>query len=84
MTQKKINVDGVPITVVDDEEAEQVDFVVCMPVGPSPFDDNLTGFCSQCGVKIMYRWHAPTKPKKICLECMNKLAESELRRDKTK
>jgi hypothetical protein len=58
------------IKVISDAEAEQVDFVVCVPAStPSHFDDDLFGFCSHCGVKVRYRWHAPRKPKKICLEC---------------
>lgn len=38
--------------VVSDAEAERMDYVVCMPEGPSPFDDNLTGFCCKCGIKV--------------------------------
>jgi hypothetical protein len=60
------------IKVVSDEEAEKVDYVVCMPVGPSSFDDNLTAFCCKCGIKVMHRWHAPRKPKRICLDCVMK------------
>jgi len=73
MTQHKLGdtvmFGGVPVTVVSDAEAEQVDFVVCMPLGPSDFTDNLVGNCCQCGTKVMYRWHAPRKPKKICIDC---------------
>lgn len=58
------------IKVVSDEEAEACDYVICMPEGPSPFDDNLTGFCCKCGIKVMYRWHAPRKPPKICMKCL--------------
>jgi hypothetical protein len=61
------------IPIVSDEKAETCDFVVCMPVGPSPFDDNLTGVCCKCGIKVMFRWHAPRKPKRICFDCMLKL-----------
>jgi hypothetical protein len=61
------------VTVVSDKAAEKADFVVCMPWGtPSPFDDNLKGTCCECGITVMYRWHAPRKPKKICLECVAK------------
>jgi len=59
------------IKIVSDEEAEQCDFLVCTRADvPSPFDDNLTGFCSDCGTKVQFRWHAPRKPKRICMECM--------------
>jgi hypothetical protein len=62
------------INVVSDDEAEKCDFVVCMPADtPSPFGDNLTGFCCMCGIKVMYRWHAPRRPKRICLDCAVKL-----------
>lgn len=69
----KTNICGVPVTVVSDEEAETMDYVVCMPLGPSPFDDNFKGVCCRCGIDVMYRWHAPRMPKKICLECMNEI-----------
>jgi hypothetical protein len=60
------------VKVVSDEEAEKLDYVVCVPEGPSPFTDNLIGNCCKCGVRVMYRWHAPRKPPKICLDCLNK------------
>lgn len=72
---RKVFIQGVPVTEVSDREAEDVDFVVCMPEGPSEFDDNLTGYCCKCDARIMYRWHAPRKPKKICLDCATKLAK---------
>ena len=58
------------IPVVSDKQAEQCEFVVCARWGPSPFDDNLKGTCCKCGIAVMYRWHAPRKPKRICIECM--------------
>ena len=79
MIEKKVLIKSLPpVTIVSDEEAEKVDFVVCMPFGPSRFDDNLTDFCCECGVKVMYRWHAPRKPKKLCLDCMYKLEKKKL------
>jgi len=58
------------IPIISDEEAETCDYVVCMPADtPSPFDDNLTGFCCKCGCKVHYRWHAPRKPKRLCMNC---------------
>src|SRR6516225_2495922 len=65
------------IPVVDDDEAESCDFVVCAPKGPSPFKDNFTGNCCICGIEIMYRWHAPRRPKKICIECAAKQVGKE-------
>jgi hypothetical protein len=60
------------VKVVSDAEAEKADFVVCVRKGPSPFTDNMTGVCSRCGVEVMFRWHAPRKPPKICVECATK------------
>lgn len=66
-----------PIKVVSQAELEMCDYVVCMPVGLSSFEDNLTGSCCECGQKIMYHWHAPRKPKKICLACMKIRLDAE-------
>jgi hypothetical protein len=68
--EKKI-IGGLEVTVVSDADAEKVDYVVCMPWGPSPFDDNLKGTCCKCGAAVMYRWHAPRKPKRICINCLD-------------
>lgn len=67
------------IEVVSDEDAEKVDYVICMPADtPTPFDDNLTGFCCMCGIKVIYRWHIPRKPALVCIECALKgLAEKK-------
>ena len=74
MKKKQIELRGIPVTVVSDAEAEKVDYVVCMPEGsPTPFDDNLTGFCCKCGTKVIYRWHAPRTPPKICVACVGKM-----------
>jgi len=69
---RRISIDGVPIDVVSDEEAEKANFMVCIlaPEGePLKFADNFTGFCCRCGAKVQYRWYAPRKPKRICLGC---------------
>jgi hypothetical protein len=61
------------IPVVSDAEAEDCDYLVCMPWSAlSPFDDNLKGSCCKCGIDVMYRWHAPRKPQRICIYCMVK------------
>jgi len=68
------------IPIVSDEEAETADYVVCVPADtPSPFDDNLTGFCCECGIKVIYRWHAPRKPKRLCMDCFVKNPDLLLR-----
>jgi predicted RNA-binding Zn-ribbon protein involved in translation (DUF1610 family) len=69
MVDEKFNIKN--MEVISDAEAETMDYVVCMKADfSSPFTDNLTGFCYKCGEKVIYRWHAPRKPKRICLECM--------------
>jgi hypothetical protein len=56
--------------ILCDDAAEACDFVVCIRAdAPSPFADNLTGFCCDCGVKVQYRWHMPRQPKRLCLDC---------------
>ncbi len=58
------------IEIVSDDEAEKADFAVCMRAGSiSPFTDNLTGTCFDCGHAIIFRPYLPTKPVKICMEC---------------
>lgn len=74
---ESLGLPGVPVTVVNDDEAEKADFTVCMPAGKSPFKDNLYGSCSECGRAIMFRPHAPKKPAKICYQCMEKKLEEE-------
>ena len=59
------------VKVVSDATAERADFMVCMPWNtPSPFADNLKGVCCECGADVMYRWYAPRKPRRICLQCV--------------
>jgi len=66
------------LKIISDEEAETVDYVVCVPAStPSRFTDDFFGDCCKCGVKVRYRWHMPRKPKKICLECAVKEMEAE-------
>jgi hypothetical protein len=64
------------VKVVSEEEAEKVDYVVCMPVGPSPFDNNLEADCYCCGRRIMHRPHVPKRPPKICIYCAKMFAEA--------
>jgi hypothetical protein len=57
------------IPLISSEQAEEVDYTVCMPLGPSAFDDNKTGVCCKCGRQVMFRPYVPKKPPKICLDC---------------
>jgi len=79
MTKRKtVTVAGVPMRVVSDNEAENADYVVCMLEGTkSPFTDNLVGLCCRCGRRVIFRWHAPRNPKKICIECAPQIAKFE-------
>jgi hypothetical protein len=70
--RKKLHPDLPAIEVIPDEEAETVDFLVCAPVPPSGkllLADNFVGTCCSCGTQVQYRWHAPRRPKKICMSC---------------
>lgn len=55
------------------EEAETVDYLVCAPV--SYYDDDVMGACVSCGMAIVWRFHAPKKPKRICLKCFIVMAK---------
>lgn len=60
------------IKVISEAEAEKLDFYVCPRKGtPTPFRDNLTGPCHDCGHPIIFRPYAPTRPVRICVQCMN-------------
>lgn len=77
--RKKVEIAGLPVTIVPDEEAEQADYMICMPwETPSPFPDNLKGICCRCGIDVQYRWHAPRKPKRMCLGCWLKMEEAKV------
>jgi hypothetical protein len=66
------------INIVSQEEAEEADVVVCMPIGSTRyFTDDVETVCSECGRGIFHRPHAPKKPRKICVDCALKLAEQE-------
>jgi formylmethanofuran dehydrogenase subunit E len=66
------------IKVVSDEEAEEVDAVVCNTADiPSYFDNNVDTVCADCGAAIYHRPHVPKKPKKICINCAVAMQERE-------
>ena len=72
---KKVLINDVPVTVITNTEAEECEYLVCMPDGPSQFTDNFKGVCCHCGITVMYRWHMPRKPKRICMDCMLKMED---------
>lgn len=60
--------------IISDKEAEKVDFVICCSdLTHNLFLDNLEGNCIKCKKQIYFRPHIPKKPKKICMECAEKL-----------
>jgi hypothetical protein len=77
--RQTVNIGSTPVPVISDAKAEKADYLVCLPDGPSPFTDNFKGVCCQCARPIMYRWHAPREPKRICVDCAGKLAAKEKR-----
>ena len=57
--------------VVTPGDAEDVDAVICRLItDPLLMPDNLTGTCSKCFRMIQFRPHAPSRPPKICDECI--------------
>lgn len=69
VTKEEVEAKG--IKVVDDDLAEQADFLVCLRKGQaSRFHDNDEGVCSRCGSAVVFRPGAPKKPARICMECM--------------
>jgi hypothetical protein len=69
------------IKVVSEEEAEEADVVVCMPIGSTRyFTDDVETVCAECGTGIFHRPHAPKRPRKICVNCALTLMEEEQRK----
>jgi hypothetical protein len=69
------------VQIVSDEEAENVDMVVCLPdSGPRYFDDDVTTSCAWCGIPIRHRPYVPKRPPKVCIHC----ASASTGRDKGK
>lgn len=50
------------------DRAEKTQYLVCGP--RSFYDDDIHGKCTLCLVPIVWRPHAPKKPKRICLDCL--------------
>jgi len=70
------------VNVVSQEEAEEVDVVICMPDGgPRYFSDDVSAFCASCGIAIHHRPHVPKKPPKVCIHCGLRMVEADKARD---
>lgn len=65
-------VNGIDVTVVSEQEAEEASFVVCVFEGME-LDrfkkDNIYTRCFVCNRRITHRPHAPKTPPKICMDC---------------
>lgn len=66
------------MTPDQDQDPENVDYLVCArAVGAPAFAGNFIAACWVCGVAVEYRWDAPHRPKKICMQCAIKQMEKE-------
>ncbi|NIJ07190.1 hypothetical protein FHS31_000786 [Sphingomonas vulcanisoli] len=71
MTQETIEIAGVEVAVVSQEECEAAEMVVCVRKGAfSPFADNVEAPCAWCGETVIFRPYAPIKPPKVCMQCV--------------
>lgn len=74
------NAEGLPLKIVDDDEAEKASLVVCVRAGKEQERfkaDNIYADCADCGCPITYRPYVPKTPPKVCVECAIKRAEQE-------
>jgi hypothetical protein len=73
--------------LVSNEEAETVDYVVCMrdvpgePHGPMA---KYFGHCNRCLHAIYWAESAPKRPPKICVDCALEMGEEKHRKRKQK
>jgi hypothetical protein len=59
------------IMIETQEDGEACDCVVCILVTePLAFPDNIVTECCECGQLVQHRPHAPKRPPKICLPCI--------------
>lgn len=78
--RKRNNIDEIlkTVNVVSQEEAENVDVVICMPDGgTSYFTDDVRSHCATCGIPIRHRPHVPKRPLKVCFHCGLSMAEQD-------
>ena len=73
-----LNVGGkdIKVQVASDVEAEESDLCVCvLKSTPANFDDDEFGICYICEREVRFRPYMPKKPKKICVQCLEKKLE---------
>lgn len=77
-TKPVINIGGIPIHVVSQEEAEKSDFVVCSLMSEPHHGAAVPDHCFRCNAEI---WFTPTssplKPKRVCFDCIVKLGKEQ-------
>lgn len=80
MTPRKVNIAGHEFTVVDHDEAELCDVVVCMRVRDMPIPEHVAEMqhCAICSERIWVATTSPKKPPRWCMACAtDKLKERE-------
>jgi hypothetical protein len=65
------------VKVVDEDEAEKADLVVCVSAEGYYFPDNVFTVCAECGGGIQHRPHVPKRPPKVCFRCARRRAEAK-------
>lgn len=66
------------VKVVSPEQSELATLVMCMPdTGVRYFSDDVESSCSKCGCAIIHRPTVPTKPPKVCVNCVKEMIEAE-------
>lgn len=72
----KTTLAGLPINIISEEDAEEVDFVLCVRCEDNPgviTRNSIKEECSVCNAPVWFSRTSPIGPKKICLHCMIKL-----------
>jgi hypothetical protein len=61
----------------------EVTVIVCLEGDkPTPFEDNATGPCAECGVALQWRPNVPEPSIKLCMDCAHReMDEAEERGD---
>ncbi len=65
----KLNLGGLELNIVSDEDAAKADLRICSP--DRYFPDDLVDVCQNegCGRTIYFRPHGPMNVKRVCLPC---------------
>lgn len=67
---RRVTIDGFPVEIVTDAEAETADMMICIRwTMPPMYPDNQRGTCSRCGHAVQFRPYAPKRPARVCVNC---------------